>query len=74
MKRPNLESHTHRDLAEEVALIGYEVEDIWQVEDGHEEEERVGPDAEEGDADEAGRGGLGALALGDRVGRDGQGA
>ena len=50
------------------------VKDVRQVEDGDEEEQRVGPDAEEGDADEAGRGGPGALARGDRVGRDGQAA
>ena len=61
-------------MAVEVAPVGDEVEDVWQVEDGDEEEERVGPDAEEGDADEAGRGGPGALARGDRVGRDGQAA
>ena len=65
---------THRDLAVEVAPVGDAVEDAWQVEDGDEEEERVGPQAEEGDANEAGRGGPGALALGDRVGRDGQSA
>ena len=62
-------SRAHRDLAEEVASVGDAVEDVWQVEEGDEEEERVGPHAKEGGAEEAGRS---EVARRVRVGRDGR--
>ena len=61
----------YSDLRVCAAPVGDAVEDVGQVEEGEEEEERVGPDAEEGDGDEAGRR---AVPRGDQVGSDGRDA
>ena len=44
---------SYHDAVVQVELIGDAVEDVGEVEDGEDEEEPVGPHAQEGDCDEA---------------------